>query len=295
MGAKSGLALKGLQWFIRGIQFLCAAVVLGIFSYFLAALHNHDFHIDTSVRAVEGISGAAVLYTLIGLVFLCCVAGLAFTSFMAVVLDFCFIGCFIYVAVVNKHGAGSCDGYIDTPFGRGQSGNKAAGSDGFTALPSFHTACRLQTACLAVSIIAIFFFIFSMIMEIVLVRHHHKEKRFGPGPQNNYTSGYGFGKSGFFGRLRRKKNNKIKENDRLPQYPTPDQYDHARQSYATEHTAVNHDGRGPSADYQKQEVDHGHQNGVAHTGVAQAAWHTAPQTNAPPANYRYGDGVYERA
>lgn len=154
MGAKSGIALKFLQWFIRGVQFLCAAVILGIFSYFLATLHNHNLNIDNSVRAVAGISGSAVLYTLIGLVLLCCVAGFAFTSFIAIVLDFCFIGCFIYVAVVNKNGAGSCNGYVDTPFGQGQSGNNVSGSNGFTALPSFHTACRLQTACLAVAIIA---------------------------------------------------------------------------------------------------------------------------------------------
>ncbi|KAK2590971.1 hypothetical protein QQS21_011330 [Conoideocrella luteorostrata] len=293
MGAKSSLALKSVQWFIRGVQLLCAAVVLGIFSYFLAALHNHDLQIDTSIRAVEGISGAAVLYTLVGLLFLCCVAGLAFTSFIAIVLDFCFIGCFIYVAVVNKHGAGSCSGYVDTPFGAGQSGKKASGSDGFTALPSFHTACRLQTACMAVSIIAIFFFIFSMLMEVVLVRNHRKEKRFGPGPQNNYTSGSG-SKGGFFGRFRRNKNAEVDESNHLPQHTHPDQLDHDRQSYGTEHTAVNHDGRGPSADYQKQEVGYGYQPGAT-TTPAQTGWHTAPQTNPTPANYRYGDGVYERA
>ncbi|KMQ81594.1 hypothetical protein RF55_25831, partial [Lasius niger] len=122
MGGKSGLALKFLQWFIRGIQFLCAALILGVYSYFLAALHNHDLPIARSVRAVEGISGAAVLYTLCGLVLLCCVAGLAVTSFIAVVLDVCFIGAFIYVAVANKHGASSCRGYLDTPFGNGRSG-----------------------------------------------------------------------------------------------------------------------------------------------------------------------------
>ena len=154
MGATSGLALKSLQWFIRGVQCLCAALILGVYSYFLAALHNHRLPIDTSVRAVEGISGAAVLYTLIGLVFLCCVAGIAFTSFIAIVLDVCFVGAFIYVAVANKGGASSCKGYVDTPFGSGSSTNTASGSDGFTALPSFHTACRLQTACLAVAIIA---------------------------------------------------------------------------------------------------------------------------------------------
>ena len=154
MGAKSGFALKFLQWFIRGVQFCCSALILGVYSYFLAALHNHNLRTTTDIRAVEGISGVAVLYTIAALLLLCCLAGYAFTSFVAIVLDVAFIGAFIYVAVANKHGASSCQGYVDTPFGRGQSDNVVNSDDGFTALPSFRTACRLQTACLAVAIIA---------------------------------------------------------------------------------------------------------------------------------------------
>jgi hypothetical protein len=155
MGARSGAALKFLQWFLRGIQFMCAALILGVYSYFLAALANHNLSISNDIRAVEGISGAAVLYTIAGLLLVCCLAGFAFTAFIAMVLDLAFAGAFIYVAVANKHGAGSCRGYLDTPFGKGQDNKVANGNDGFTALPSFHTACRLQTACLAVAIIAV--------------------------------------------------------------------------------------------------------------------------------------------
>lgn len=151
---KTGLALKSLQCFIRGVQLLCAGLVLAIFSYFLAALRDHSLQIDTSVRAVEGISGAATLYALLAMTFLFCVAGVPFTSFIAMMLDFCFMCCFVYVAVVNRNGVGSCSGYVDTPFGRGQSSDKASGSEGFMALPSFHTACRTQSVCLAVSIVA---------------------------------------------------------------------------------------------------------------------------------------------
>jgi len=288
MGAKSGLALKFLQWFIRGVQLLCAAVVLGIYAYFLATLHNHSLNIATSVRAVAGISGAAILYTLIGLLLLCCVAGLPFTSFIAVVLDVCFIGCFIYVAVVNKHGAGSCTGYIDTPFGQGQSGSQVSGSDGFTALPSFHTACRLQTACLAVAIIAIFFFVFSILTEVGLARHHRKEKRFGPGPGNNYTSGYS--KGGFFSRFRRNKDRDlVDESNRLPEHTLPEQLQDTRQSYGTENTVVNQEWRGPSTDYNKQENGYGFQN------TNTQGWHAAPKTtDVPVRDYRYEDGVYDR-
>lgn len=154
MPAGSGFGLKAAQWFIRGIQFGCAALVLGVYSYFLASLANHKLPISTSIRAVGGIAGVAVLYTLSALLLLCCVAGLTLTSFLAVVLDVAFIGAFIYVAVANKGGASSCDGYVDTPFGKGKAADVVEGSDGFTALPSFRVACRLQSACLAVSIIA---------------------------------------------------------------------------------------------------------------------------------------------
>ncbi|GAO15804.1 hypothetical protein UVI_02021320 [Ustilaginoidea virens] len=263
MGAKSGMALKSLQWFFRGVQFLCAIIVLGIFSYFLAALHNHDLQTDTSVRAVAGISGAAALYTLLGLVFLCCVAGLTFTSFVAMVLDFCFAACFVYVAVVNRNGASTCRGYVDTPFGRGPSGDTASAPGGFTALPSFHTACRLQTACMAVSIIAIFFFIFSMPTEMALVRHRRNEKMFGPGAQKSFFFGLGTRQRGFWGRFRRRnKGGLYDETSRLPEHTHPDQLADSRHSYATDHTAVNPDGHGLGAE-------------------------------PPPASYKYDDGIYE--
>lgn len=157
MGASAGIALKFLQWFIRGVQFCCSAIVLGIFAYFLATLHNHGLHIKTWIRAVTGISGIGVIYTFLGLLLLCCLAGHPFTSFIAIVLDVCFIGAFIYVAVANRGGAGSCRGHVNTAFGSGDSATKVHdnGHGGFTSLPTLHQACKLQTATLAVSIVAV--------------------------------------------------------------------------------------------------------------------------------------------
>jgi hypothetical protein len=304
MGAKAGFGLKFLQWTIRGIQFLCAALILGVYSYFLAALHNHDISSTNQVRAVEGIAGSAVLYTLIALLLLCCVAGFALTSFIAMVLDLAFIGAFIYVAVANRSGAGSCQGYLDTPFGRGRAGEVAEGNrDGFTRLPSYHTACRLQTACLAVSIIAIFFFLLSILMEVALARHHRKEKRFGPSPHNNYTSGVGKrtetagGSGGFFNRIFHRRGAggaKSYNEDALPQHASPDQLgDGGRQSYATETTAVNHDAGYP-AGYHKPDAGHGYAGTTnANTGNYQTSG-TVP-LQPPNSNYRYNDGIYDRA
>lgn len=36
-----------------------------------------------------------------------------------------------------------------------------------------------------------FLFLITALMQIALVRNHKKEKRYGPSPANNYTSGYG--------------------------------------------------------------------------------------------------------
>ena len=155
MGTKSGMALKFTQWFIRGIQFFCAAIILALFSYFLATMANHNIHITNWIRAVEGISGAAVLYTLLGLLLLCCVAGHPFASFFAILLDICFVAGFIYIAVKNGHtGTHSCSGHVDTVYGSGNAESNVADNDtGFTALPSLRQACQMQTAVLAVSVV----------------------------------------------------------------------------------------------------------------------------------------------
>jgi hypothetical protein len=286
MGAKSGIALKSLQWFIRGIQFCCAALILSLFSYFLAALSNHNLPIPTWARAVEGISGAGVLYTLAGLLLLCCLAGHPVTSFIAILLDVAFIGAFIYVAIANRGGASACNNSPNTIFGSGPSGNYPnSQKDGFTKLPTFGTACRMETACLAVAIVAIVFFILSILVEVVLVRHRRKEARFGPSPANNYTSGYG--KRGKFMGLFKRRGTAATQEDpnALPMHTTPNQ---VRQSYNTESTAVGHEPAGypkhTEAGYGAQHEGHtaypesGVTGGTGGTGMGNNA-HLSPHAN----------------
>lgn len=319
MGAKAGLALKGLQWFLRGIQFACAAIVLGIYSYFLAALSNHDYRTFNSIRAVEGISGAAVLYTLIALLLLCCLAGRKVTSFLAMFLDVAFIAAFVYVAVVNRHGAASCNGVVTTPFGRGRGGAEPVDNGGFTALPTYRTACRLQKACLAVSIVAIIFFILSLVNEWALARHHSKDKRFGPSPGNNYTSGYGKhaqpAKPGLFNRVfRRNTVRNTSDENALPTHTTPGELsathassrqvgqagpyaNNARNSYNTDATAVSNGPRHSDGMHGHNKMDtHGHHLSQD-TSTMPSAYenHPANQNFSNMTNTRYGDGVYDRA
>ncbi|KAI1352551.1 hypothetical protein F5Y01DRAFT_279691 [Xylaria sp. FL0043] len=230
MGAKSGLALKGLQWFVRAIQFLSSAVALALFSYFLAIASGHHINIPTWAKAVEGIAGIGVLYTLLGLLLLCCVVGHPFASAIAIILDIAFIGAYIYVAQANRGGASSCRGTVNTVFGTHSASDRVG-----SGLPSYHQICQMHSAVLAVSIISIAFFIISALLEVVLVRHRRKESRFGPSPDNNYTSGYGK-RGGFFSRFRRRKSGSeeaINPNT-LPEHTHPDQI---RPSYNTESTA----------------------------------------------------------
>jgi len=313
MAAFSGLALKFVQWFLRGIQFCCAALILAIFSYFLATLHNHNLPIATWIRAVEGISGAAVLYTLTGLLLLCCLAGHPFSSGIAIILDICFAAAFIYVASANRGGAGSCRGTVDTAFGTGNADTNVSddGNQGFTNLPSFRQACQMQTACLAVAIVALLFFLLSAVVEVALVRHRRKERAFGPSPANDYTSGYGK-KHGLFGGFRRKRNTGLSHTSALPQHTHPNQ---VRDSYATEQTRVGTAGTTTTAGYNNVngnklgEPGFGghHANPLqqqpplgnaaqypAHPAIGggHAGGRLSPRAEYPPANYQYEDGTY---
>jgi hypothetical protein len=157
MVRKGNWALKALQFFLTLIELGCAAVILAIFSYFLATLKNHNLHIDTYIRAVEGISGVAVFFTLSSLALLCFIGGISFFALLALVLDIAFAGAFVYVAYVTRGGATSCKGYVNTPFGSGfaKGDNQvSAPKGGITILPSLKSACNLEKATFAVAIIA---------------------------------------------------------------------------------------------------------------------------------------------
>ncbi|KAG9232110.1 hypothetical protein BJ875DRAFT_486397 [Amylocarpus encephaloides] len=240
MAKGGGLALKGVQLFMRFIEFCCASIILGIYAYFLAALANNHLPIETYLRAVTGISGAGVLYTLIALVLVCCLGGIAIWSIIAIVLDVAFAGAFIYLAYATRHGANSCSGIVNTPLGIGNadgSDHVNNGEDRFVNLPKFRTACKLNTACFAVSIIGLVFFCISIFVEIALMKHHKKQKAYGPSPANNYTSGAP--KRKFWQRKNKHATRDVESNpDALPAHATPVD---VRDSYNTESTAVGHE------------------------------------------------------
>lgn len=238
MGRGVGFGLKTLQLFLRVIEFCCAAVIVALFGYFLAKLSYNNLGISNYYKAIEGISGAAVIYTAFAILLVCCVGGLSFFAFLAILLDLAFVGCFIFVAVETRGGANSCSGNVNTPIGSGDVNSATTGS-----LPSLGTACRMNTACFAVAIVAAVFFLISAIVEFALWRNRKSEKKYGPGPNNNYSEGRGNRK--FYQRREKVIEDPAltttpiavekRHPDSLPLHATPAA---ARTSYQTDATAV---------------------------------------------------------
>ncbi|KAH8587469.1 hypothetical protein B0O99DRAFT_526769 [Bisporella sp. PMI_857] len=254
--AFGGVALKGLSLFLRFIQFCCAAIVLGISCYYLAVLHNHGLYIATYIRTVTGVSGAAVIYTILALLLVCCLGGIAVFSLLGILFDLAFTGAFIYVAWAYRGGTDSCSGTVNTPLGSGNRDNRVSSGDGgFVYLPSLYTACKLETAAFAVAIVGIIFFFLSIFVELGLMKHHKKEKAFGPSPSNGYTAG----------RPKRKFWQRKPRTTRDPEFATKAHPDalppHAvpadmRTSYATDTTAV--------GEYPVGHAKYGEHTGVPH-------------------------------
>ncbi|KGO76386.1 hypothetical protein PITC_018260 [Penicillium italicum] len=211
MGA-GGVNLRFFNLGLRVLQFLDAAVILGIFSYFLAVLSRNDQTIATWIKAVEGLAGAATVYSLFGIILTCCLGGVAFFAFLGVALDVCFVGAMVAIAILTRDGVGKCTGTVDTPMGTGN-----ANDDTASRSLKFGMACKLEKVVFAVAIIGIFFYLTSILFQILLARHHKREKRFGPSPTNGYTHG---SRQAFW---RRNKN--VPEAtggaDALPGHPTP--------------------------------------------------------------------------
>ena len=190
MGAFAGGARRLWQTLLFFLAFCASGIVLGFYSYFLAVLSNRNEFIDKQWKAVEGISGVAVLYTIAGVVLTFCLGGFTFFGMVAVVLDVLFMGGFIAIAVLPRSGAKSCSGeFASSPLGTGLS-NEGTGFDGkATYQVKFGTACRYNSASFGASIAGAVLFLLLALFQLLLVRHQQKDKAYGPGPSNNYTSG----------------------------------------------------------------------------------------------------------
>jgi hypothetical protein len=166
MGSSSGVAgLKCLQWAFRGVEFGCSVVILGVYSYYLATMINHQIEVPASVKAVEGITAVGTIYTLLGLLLICCCAGHPAPSFISLVMDLALAAAYIYVAVANRAGAGNCSsGTVDGPYGSGEAGAFPGGATqgmtgiggvtGGVQMPTYGLACQLMMGCIICASVA---------------------------------------------------------------------------------------------------------------------------------------------
>lgn len=67
--------LKSGSTALYALDFCCAATILGIYSYFLSVESDRHAHIPTSQKAITGLSGAVVLYTLFAILLTCFLGG----------------------------------------------------------------------------------------------------------------------------------------------------------------------------------------------------------------------------
>lgn len=158
-----GAALKIFQTVLYILCFCCAGVILGIYSYFLSVEADRDRSIPKWQKAVEGIAGIGVVYTIFAVILTCCLGGKKFFAFLAIVLDVLLCGGFVAIAVLTRSAVHSCTGNnVQSPLGNGPANSHGSfGTNGFgtgdgenvTYSSSFGFACRLNKAVFAVAII----------------------------------------------------------------------------------------------------------------------------------------------
>ncbi|KAL8922367.1 MAG: hypothetical protein Q9208_005220 [Pyrenodesmia sp. 3 TL-2023] len=90
MVSKASVALKGVSTFLRVLELLGSLLILGICSYWMGVLSNRNSSIPTWMKAVEGISGGAVIYTAFAVILTFFLGGKAFFAFLGLLLDILF-------------------------------------------------------------------------------------------------------------------------------------------------------------------------------------------------------------
>ncbi|KEQ68336.1 hypothetical protein M436DRAFT_23180, partial [Aureobasidium namibiae CBS 147.97] len=151
---------------------LCAAgAIVGIYGYFLSYLTQHKLPISASSKAIEGISSAAVLYTLINAISTCFLGGHPVLAIISFILDTCFAGGFIAIAVLTRRSVSSCSGYLHTPLGSGVSySTPPSRQDRAGRVPYLWFVCSLDKAGFAVSIVGIVILVTTAIMQLLRFR-----------------------------------------------------------------------------------------------------------------------------
>jgi hypothetical protein len=155
--AIGGAVLRFGSTFLYALEFCCAGIILGIYSYFLSVQADRNITIPRWQQAVEGMSGVIVLYTICAVLFTCCLGGKTVFALLAMIFNLLCCGGMIAIAVLTRDGASSCTGYVQTPLGDGDENSKDGfggnGDNQYTYSASLGSICKLNTACFAVAIV----------------------------------------------------------------------------------------------------------------------------------------------
>ena len=154
--AIGGAALRLVGTLLYALEYSCAGIILGIYSYFLSVEADRDAVIPTWQKAVTGMSGGVVLYTIFAVLLTCFLGGKSFFALIGIVLDVLCAGAMIAIAVLARNGASSCTGNVNTPLGSGPADSKdgfGSNGDQITYSASLGSICRLNTAAFTVAII----------------------------------------------------------------------------------------------------------------------------------------------
>lgn len=170
--------MRTVALLLRVLQFIFSLICMAIFSYFIAVLRSFDLHVLIKWRLVEAFTVLATIYTLLAILLVLCLAGSKIFGFIAIFCDIFFIGCFIAVAWLTRHGAYQCNGLVRTPVGDGLSQYGAFGiTNTSNYRPRLGTACRLNRTVFALAIILIFLFLATAILQLLMSRSK-KDKRY---------------------------------------------------------------------------------------------------------------------
>ena len=122
--------------FLFPCPWVCPFYIKKLSNGFFLDLHRNNQGIPKWEKAVEGISGAAVIYTAFAVIFTCFLGGVTVFSALGILLDLLFLGGFIAIAILGRGGLRSCRGSPNSIFGQG-----------------YRKACKLEKGVFVVAVI----------------------------------------------------------------------------------------------------------------------------------------------
>ncbi|EZF33876.1 hypothetical protein TMEN_7839 [Trichophyton mentagrophytes] len=184
MASANAIRLAGFG--LRMLQLFSSLIIVGVFSYFLAVLADHNEHAPEWLKAVAVIAGVAAIYAIFTSFFILAYGGLLVFSRISMLFDGSFAVAFLAICLMTRHGAPPCTGRVTTPVGSGDAedpgaafGDEGTGigrGDNITSMRYLATACKLEKGAFAVSIIGIALFLLSILIQKAFENHQRASK-----------------------------------------------------------------------------------------------------------------------